>query len=74
MPFATVVDLPVLACSDLAVFKAFFARPKDVVDLATMAAAGTIDLDALERSVGALLGGDDRRAFFAQVAEAVPRI
>jgi len=73
--FAGVERLPVLACQDLAVFKAFFARPKDVVDVATMAALGSVDLDDLERSVTALLGDPDQRArFFERVAEAVPEL
>lgn len=73
--FAGIERLPVLACQDLAVFKAFFARPKDVVDVATMVSLGSVDLPALERSVGALLGDDEQRArFFELVAEAVPEI
>lgn len=73
--FAGIERLPVLACQDLAVFKAFFARPKDVVDVATMVALGSVDLADLERSVGALLGDDEeRRRFFERVAEAVPEI
>ncbi len=73
--FAGIERFPVLACQDLAVFKSFFARPKDVVDVATMVSLGSVDLDALERSVGALLGDDEQRArFFEQVAEAVPQI
>lgn len=73
--FAGIERLPVLACQDLAVFKAFFARPKDVVDVATMVALGSVDLADLERSVGALLGDDGQRArFFERVAEAVPEI
>lgn len=73
--FAGIERLPVLACQDLAVFKAFFARPKDVVDVATMVALGSVDLADLERSVGALLGDDALRArFFGRVAEAVPEI
>ncbi len=73
--FAGIERLPVLACQDLAVFKAFSARPKDVVDVATMAALGSVDLGDLERSVGALLGGGEQRArFFERVAEAVPEI
>ena len=73
--FAGIERLPVVACQDLAVFKAFFARPEDVVDVATMVALGSVDLDALERSVGALLGDGERRArFFERVAEAVPEI
>jgi hypothetical protein len=73
--FAGVERLPVLACQDLAVFKAFFARPKDVVDVATMAALGSVDLVDLERSVTALLGDAEPRArFFERVAEAVPEV
>jgi len=73
--FAGIERLPVLACQDLAVFKAFFARPKDVVDVATMVAIGSVDLAALVRSVDALLGDADARArFFARVEEAVPEI
>ena len=73
--FAGIDRLPVLACQDLAVFKAFSARPKDVVDVATMVALGSVDLDALERSVGALLGDREQRVrFFERVAEAVPEI
>lgn len=74
VPFAGVADLPVLACPDLAVFKAFFARPKDAVDVATMAAAGSIDLDQLDRSVGALLGGEERAGFLARVRELATEI
>ncbi|MCO8126902.1 hypothetical protein NHL50_06760 [Acidimicrobiia bacterium EGI L10123] len=73
--FAGIERFPVLACQDLAVFKSFSAQPKDVVDVATMVALGSVDLDALERSVGALLGDDEHRArFFEQVAEAAPQI
>lgn len=67
VPFAG-VDLPVLACADLAVFKAFFARPKDAVDLAAMVEVGALDLDALRATVRELLGGDEREAFLDQVA------
>ena len=54
-------QVPFLACDDLAVFKAFFARTKDWADLEEMIAAGTLDVD---RVLGALvrhLGGDDER-------------
>lgn len=74
VPFASVERLPVLACDDLAVFKTFFARPKDVVDVATMVAAGTVDLESLTGSVRALLGGADRSEFLAQVADAADRV
>jgi hypothetical protein len=74
VPFAGVDDLPVLACSDLAVFKAFFARPKDEIDVATMVAAGSVDLSRLRRAVEALLGStDDRARFFERVAETISR-
>jgi hypothetical protein len=74
VPFAGIDDLPVLACPDLAVFKTFFARPKDAVDIATMAAAGSIDLDQLDRSVSALLGDEERSAFLSRVRELLPQI
>ena len=67
VPFAG-IQLPVLACADLAVFKAFFARPKDAVDLAMMAAVAAVDVDQLETTVTALLDDpEERRAFFARV-------
>jgi len=73
--FAGVERLPVLACDDLAVFKAFFARPKDAVDVATMVAAGSIDIDVLEETVEVLIGDpDDRADFFSRVREDAPRI
>ena len=69
VPFAG-VELPVLACTDLAVFKAFFARPKDAVDLATMVKVGSIDLPRLRSTVADLLGDDaDRARFFERVEE-----
>jgi hypothetical protein len=74
VPFAGIDDLPVLACPDLAVFKTFFARPKDAVDIATMAAVGSVDLDQLERSVTALLGDEERASFLSRVRELLPQI
>ncbi|MFA5886056.1 MAG: hypothetical protein WDA60_19560 [Acidimicrobiia bacterium] len=71
VPFAGIDDLPVLACADLAVFKAFFARAKDAVDVATMVAAGTVDLSHLRRTVTALLGDGERDRFFARVEDAL---
>ncbi|MBA3743564.1 hypothetical protein [Sporichthya sp.] len=53
--------VPFLACSDLAVFKAFFDRDKDWVDLATMSDAGTIDPAALTATIAYYLGADDPR-------------
>ena len=45
------MDVPFLDCSDLAVFKAFFNRSKDWVDLAVMLYDGTLDAD---RVIGVL--------------------
>jgi len=70
VPFAG-VELPVLACPDLAVFKAFFGRLKDAVDIAAMVAAGSVQLDELRETVGGLLGADERTDFFARVEAAV---
>jgi len=71
--FAGVPQLPVLSCSDLAVFKTFFARPKDAIDIAAMVGAGAIDLMQLERDVSHLLGdGQERTEFFSLVRSAIP--
>ena len=64
VPFAGVEAMPVLACSDLAVFKAFFARPKDAVDIATMIEAGTLDPAELLATVTRMLGADSANAAF----------
>lgn len=53
--------LPFLACSDLAVFKAFFNRTKDWADLEEMHAAGTLDLDLVTGVLVRHLGADDER-------------
>lgn len=55
------VELPVLACRDLAVFKAFFDRGKDWVDLESMADAGTLDVPAVVGVLVAQLGRADPR-------------
>ena len=55
------VDVPFLACSDLAVFKAFFNRTKDWADLEEMQAAGTLDLDRVIGVLVRYLGADDER-------------
>jgi hypothetical protein len=60
VPFAG-VDLPVLACSDLAVFKVFFDRTKDWADLEEMAAAGTLDTDRVAGILAHYLGVPDHR-------------
>jgi hypothetical protein len=71
VPFAGIDDLPILACPDLAVFKAFFARAKDAVDVAAMVTAGAIDRTHLQRTVTALLGEGERDRFFARVDDAL---
>lgn len=54
-------DLPFLACQDLAVFKAFFNRSKDWVDLEEMRDAGTLDIERVAAVLGEHLGHDDNR-------------
>ena len=54
-------ELPFLACSDLAVFKAFFNRTKDWADLEEMGAAGTLEIELVLGVLVALLGGADER-------------
>lgn len=53
--------LPFLDCSDLAVFKAFFDRSKDWVDLEETLIAGTVDVDRVIGTLVRHLGGDDPR-------------
>lgn len=59
-PFAG-VDLPFLACRDLAVFKAFFDRTKDWADLEAMREAGALDVAAVVGVLTTFLGVDDPR-------------
>jgi hypothetical protein len=54
-------ELPFLSCTDLAVFKAFFARTRDWADLEDMAAAGTLDREAVLGVLVDTLGLDDPR-------------
>jgi hypothetical protein len=54
-------ELPFLSCRDLAVFKAFFDRTRDWADLEDMAAAGTLDVDAVLGALVHHLGTDDPR-------------
>jgi hypothetical protein len=71
VPFAEVEELPILACGDLAVFKAFFDRAKDAVDVAEMVKADALDLGHVRRTVDALRGDARRDRFFARVADAL---
>jgi hypothetical protein len=53
--------VPFLSCADLAVFKVFFNRSRDWVDLEEMAAAGTLDLDRVIGVLVRYLGPTDER-------------
>lgn len=53
--------LPFLACNDLAVFKAFFARTKDWADLEEMQHTGLLDVTAVCSVLAEYLGPDDER-------------
>jgi hypothetical protein len=53
--------LPFLGCEDLAVFKAFFDRPKDWVDVDTMISAHTVRPSRVAATLAELLGADDHR-------------
>jgi len=55
-------QLPFLSATDLVVFKAFFSRPKDWVDIASIAAAGSADMDEAQAWVRSLLGDDSDAA------------
>lgn len=54
-------EIPLLACSDLAVFKAFFNRRKDWADLEAMVMAGSFDVDQVLGTLARFLGPDDPR-------------
>ena len=54
-------NIPFLACGDLAVFKTFFDRPQDWVDLGQMAEAGTLDVESVVAEIRHHLGVDDPR-------------
>ncbi len=54
-------ELPFLGCQDLAVFKAFFNRSRDWVDLEAMADAGPLDVEHVLGVVVHYLGGADER-------------
>lgn len=60
LPFGS-GELPFLDCTDLAVFKAFFDRPRDWVDIATAIASGSVDVSAVESLLERRLGPGDRR-------------
>ena len=55
------IDVPFLACHDIAVFKAFFGRTKDWADLEEMLAAGTLDVNRVIAVLIEYSGIDDPR-------------
>lgn len=55
------LDLPFLACLDLAVFKAFFDRGKDWVDIEQMLGAGAFDASDAIEILSRYLGPEDHR-------------
>jgi hypothetical protein len=63
------VDIPVLGCTSLVVFKAVFGRGKDWADIDAMIEAGTPDCTAALHWVKELLGSDDHA-----VAQLVARV
>lgn len=54
-------SMPFLACEDLAVFKAFFDRDKDWIDIRDMMIAGCVNEAELGETLAYLLGTDDFR-------------
>lgn len=54
-------SIPFLACTDLAIFKAFYNRTKDWADLEEMASAGTLDVTEVTGVIVEHLGGSDER-------------
>ena len=55
------VEIPCLSCDDLAVFKAFYNRPKDWVDIGEMVKIESFDIAAAQATLAELLGSDDER-------------
>jgi hypothetical protein len=51
-------EIPVLRCTDLAVFKALFDRTRDWADIEDMAAAGTLDVPRVQACLERLSGAD----------------
>lgn len=54
-------DVPFLSCQDVAIFKAFFNRGKDWVDIDEMLAAGTVSLNEVIATLIDYVGADDER-------------
>jgi hypothetical protein len=54
-------EIPFLACSDVAVFKAFFNRTKDWADIEAMLATGSVDVDRVVGVLSRYLSPADER-------------
>lgn len=63
--------IPVLGPTELAVFKVMFDRTRDWADVEAMAAAGTLDTDAVRAALAKLVEDDDPR--LERLDEAVAR-
>ena len=55
------VEIPCLSCDDLAVFKAFYNRPKDWIDIGEMVKIESFDVAEAQATLAELLGSDDER-------------
>lgn len=55
-------EIPVIDCTDLAVFKSVFARTKDWADIEAMYDAGSLDVDEAMEWIVSLLGEDSDAA------------
>jgi hypothetical protein len=71
VPFAG-AEIPVLGPDELAVFKAFFDRPKDWVDIESMTRARSVDPAHLAAKIAGLLGDDDPRVARAAALPTTP--
>ncbi|MBV9311151.1 MAG: hypothetical protein JOZ73_09975 [Solirubrobacterales bacterium] len=60
VPFAG-TKIPILGPVELAVFKVMFDRTRDWADLEAMVAAGTLDVEAVHKALGAMIAVDDPR-------------
>lgn len=55
------VEIPCLSCDDLAVFKAFYNRPKDWIDIGEMVKIESFDVAEVQQTLANLLGSGDER-------------
>ncbi len=63
--------IPILGPTELAIFKAVFARTRDWADIESMAEAGALDVDAIRETLTRMLGAGDPR--LARLDEAIER-